>query len=801
MRSNSRRNIVRSVLMLGAAGVAAVATMQVGCSSAGTPTAPETTLTPQGPGGAEGHEGTIGMQLTLPGGEQINSVSWTITGPNGATTVVKTGMVNVGNSTKVNFQIGGIPAGTGYSITLSGSSADGTVTCAGSATFNASARATTSVNVVLQCTTPAPEAGTLQVSATTVNCATFNSLSVSPSETTVGNSVALSASANGPNASALTYAWSATSGSFDDPTSASPHFTCGASGTATLTLRVSDGPVPSTNSCDPSLSTTTTTVTCDGHLDQAAQLSTATKIKHVVVIFGENISYDHYFGTYPVAQNNSGEPSFVAAPDTPTSNSLATPLDPTHGFSPVSGVDLLNNNPNLNAANNNDAGVGAANPFRLSPAQAATNDQGHNYKPEQQADDNGLMDLFPEFTGTAGPPPGSPAVALSKGLVMAYYDGNELGTFWSLAQSYSMNDNSWSTVFGPSTPGAINLISGQTNGFLATNKALSSFSASHVVPDGNGGWTLIGDTDPLGDVCSTSSEQNSFTGRNVGDLLNAKGISWGWFEGGFDLTVTNANGTTGCARSTPQTVAGAASISADYIPHHAPFQYYPSTANLTHARPSSVAAIGKSVEADGVTADPANHQYDTHDFFDALSAGNLPAVVYLKAPGFQDGHAGYSNPTDEQNFVESVVTALQGSQEWASTALVVAYDDSDGWYDHQMPPIVNPSATVADALNGAGICNTGAQQNRAAPTTALLGGPLADGGAPAPAQGRCGYGTRQPLMVISPFAKHNFVDHTLTDQTSVLRLVEDNWLGSQRVQPGGSFDTIAGSMMNMFTGL
>jgi hypothetical protein len=79
-----------------------------------------------------------------------------------------------------------------------------------------------------------------------------------------------------------------------------------------------------------------------------------------------------------------------------------------------------------------------------------------------------------------------------------------------------------------------------------------------------------------------------------------------------------------------------------FLPHHQPFQYYASTANLTHARPSSLAAIGKSVGSDGATPEPANHQYDSHDFFEALAAGNLPAVVLLKAPAFQDGHAGYS---------------------------------------------------------------------------------------------------------------------------------------------------------------
>jgi phospholipase C len=65
--------------------------------------------------------------------------------------------------------------------------------------------------------------------------------------------------------------------------------------------------------------------------------------------------------------------------------------------------------------------------------------------------------------------------------------------------------------------------------------------------------------------------------------------------------------------------------------------------------------------------------------------------------------------------------------------------------------------------------------------------------------GRCGYGTRMPLLVVSPFAKQNFIDHTLTDQASVLRFIEDNWLAGQRVQPGASFDTIAGPIDNMFS--
>src|SRR6202012_229033 len=135
---------------------------------------------------------------------------------------------------------------------------------------------------------------------------------------------------------------------------------------------------------------------------------------------------------------------------------------------------------------------------------------------------------------------------------------------------------------------------------------------------------------------------------------------------------------------------------ADYIPHHQPFQYYTSTQNLKHTRPSSPSSVGTN-------GDPANHQYDTHDFYDAINAGNFPAVSFLKAPGYQDAHAGYSDPLDEQAWIVTVINFLQQSGYWADPAVVIAYDDSDGWYDHQMPPIVNQSNSPADVP---GFCGT-----------------------------------------------------------------------------------------------
>lgn len=728
-----------------------------------------------------GDVGQLGVALALAPGSSLGIVNYTITGPNN---FMKSGSFDVSHSSTLSATIGGLPAGMGYNITLSGTASDGATMCLGSATFDVMAHQTTAVTVHLTCHEPA-RTGSVSVNGTLNICPVADGVSATPAEVAVGSSLSLAVAAHDSDAgpAALSYQWTASAGVLTNAASTTPTFFCNAVGPAIVTVSVSDG--DSAPGCAASASVT---VTCSGHNDPAFAYATTTPIKHLVVIFGENVSYDHYFGTYPNAANPPGETPFPPS-TAPANNNLVAPLDPTTGFVPT-GANLLGMNPNLNPAN----GTGANNPFRLAAAQAWTNSQGHNYLPEQEAYDNGLMDLFPKFTGNAGPPPGAPPIATTKGLVMAYFDGNTLGTFWGLAQQYAMNDNSFSTNFGPSTPGAINLISGQTNGFdLAhVSKPPTMMAATHVVADGAGNFSLIGDTDPFGDVCSTAADQNLFVGQNIGDLLNTKKITWGWFNGGFDVTATNPNGTTGCKRSSPQTPVGA-TTPADYIPHHQPFMYYASTANMQHLRPSSLAAVGSSVETDGVTPEPANHQYDTTDFFATLAAGNMPAVTYLKAQAFQDGHPGNSNPIDEQNFVAKVYNTLLNSQEWTTTALIVMYDDSDGWYDHQASPIVNPSSTTADALNGAGVCNSGAQQGGPAPATPL------NGAAGVPAQGRCGYGTRQPLMVISPYAKKNYIDHTLTDQSSVLKFVEDNWLGGQRIQPGGSFDTIAGTIQNMFT--
>jgi len=551
---------------------------------------------------------------------------------------------------------------------------------------------------------------------------------------------------------------------------------------------------------------------------QATGRATATPIRHLVVIFQENVSFDHYFGTYPHAANTDGQP-FHAKPGTPSVNGLTS--------------TLLNANPN------------GVNPRRYSPANindVLTCDQDHNYNDEQRAFDGGKMDRFPQTVGngTFTSPEGNKCVA---GDVMNYYDGNTVTALWNYAQRFAMDDNSFGTTFGPSAPGAINLASGDTGGVdmthTANNPSVSTPVSPNgdITPDGTGGFSLTNDAQPYWDDCSTR-DAVAFSGKNIGDELNARHVSWGWFQGGFrpttsfadaaaatghagqptsafipdefkgqffqsvphasDQGICNAVTAVGAGLTSPlPTGTGQFGFKDDYIPHHEPFEYYASTANPHHLT-VPVSASGRDTLA-GLRSigtdtqhfvkgqpqfDTPNHQYDISDFdqlvaaiqHHVLSPSALPAVSFLKAPGFQDGHAAYSDPLDEQQFVVREINALQQTADWPTTAVIVAYDDSDGWYDHAFSGVTNPSASVADALTGTGMCGSG---------TPLAG-----------QNGRCGYGPRLPFLLISPWARRNAVDSTLTDQSSILRFIEDNWLHGRRIS--GSADALAGSLRGLF---
>lgn len=484
---------------------------------------------------------------------------------------------------------------------------------------------------------------------------------------------------------------------------------------------------------------------------------TTTPIKHLVVVFQENASFDHYFGTYPEAANPPGDPPFTSRPDTPTVNNLLP--------------SALNGNRDLRATNPN-----SAKPFRLDRSQFVTCSQSHSYRPEERAANLGRMDRFVQATDNSGCPLPRPVPGPQ---VMGYFDGNTVTALWNYAQHFALEDNAFGTTYGPSTPGALNLVAGRTTG------ATASPDDNSVVTQG----TVFGDPDPMTDDCADGARRASLSGTNVGDLLSQAGVSWGWFQGGFRPTGVSDQGIAACGASHLNlghpVPASETDSTPDYEAHHDPFQYFASTANPHHLPPSSVAAIGHD--------DQAQHQYDLTDFWAAAESGGLPAVSFLKARGYQDGHPGWpnSNPLDEQDFLVDTLNRLQRLPEWGDTAVVLLWDDSDGQYDHQFPPNVHFSGNVAlDTLYGVG---------KADSPQALMC--MAPPGQPAPPAEkvfpvRCGYGERLPLLVVSPYAQENVVDHTLVDQTSVLRFIEDNW-GLPRLGQG-SFDGEAGSLLGMF---
>jgi phospholipase C len=467
---------------------------------------------------------------------------------------------------------------------------------------------------------------------------------------------------------------------------------------------------------------------------------TKTPIKHLVVIFQENVSFDHYFATYPHAKPNANGSVYFgrAKDDTPRVNSLEA-------------AGLLTNNPN------------GVNPFRIDRSRPVTCDQDHVYGDEQYVFHGGLMDLFTStlpYTTPANKPFSCNDATVYSGFgapigpnsVMGYYDGNTVTAIWNYAQHFAMSDNFYGTSFGPSTPGLLNLLAGNTYGATLTHGSAAGSLAT-------GSSAVVGDPQPDGDICNSPSRTwVTMGGQSVGDLLNAAGLTWGSFMGGFSS----------CAASHLNVVGATVT---DYIPHHSYTQYWSSTRNVNHLPPSSPSMIGQT--------DQAKHEYDLSAFWTAVKDGNLPAVSFLKAPAYQDGHAGYSDPLDEQTFIVDTINALQKTKEWKETAVIVTYDDSDGWYDHAMGPIVNQSNVPEDRLLGASNCGT----------------PKAPAGGVAQ-NGRCGYGPRMPFLLVSPWAKVNYVDHRVIDQSSVTRFIEDNW-NLPRIG-GGSTDAIAGTINGMF---
>jgi acid phosphatase len=693
------------------------------------------------------------MQLTLPNGSQLSTISWTITGPNGASTVVQSGSVNVTNSQTINFTIGGIPAGSNYRIALTGTSTDNKVTCAGSATFSVTARKTTNVSVLMSCTSPGADAGSVAVSGTPFNCATVTSIGASPSEVILGAPVALSSLATGPNPSALTYSWSAPSGSFDNPNSPNPNFTCSVGGAVTLTLTVADGPVPSGGMCDPTLSTSTIAITCDVTALQ-------NDVTNIVVIYAENRSLDGLFGNFPGANGLSavvdamGNPTSAYVPQKDRDGmTVLSKLPQTWGGATAAGnptvVTQAQTDNVPNAPFPIETTFNAINGAPLLTTTDVTRDMAHRFFENQMEINGGTNDMFGAWLDSGG-------------LTMGHFDYSK-SALYQLAQQYVLADNFFEGAFGGSFLNHHYLICGcaptVSSSFVTTNKpslnvlgppnakgvaqlatnssspasALSgppSLQTGNIAPldyFGSGdGYRAVNTMQPpyqpSGNFPATGASDlryaNALAGNTlppqtqttIGDLLSARGISWAWYATSWTAAVTDGTqpaGSTHTVIYAPSTPRG----NPDFQAHHHPFNYYATFDPATQA-------VNRSA-----------HLKDYNDLISDISAGTLPAVSFYKPTGYVNQHPGYANVDDADAHIAGLVNALKASSKWSHMVIVVTYDEYGGQWDHVAPPRGD------------------------------LVGP----------------GTRIPAIIISPYAKSGTVDHTQYDTGSILRLISSRY--------------------------
>jgi phospholipase C len=458
-----------------------------------------------------------------------------------------------------------------------------------------------------------------------------------------------------------------------------------------------------------------TIVSASGAAGDGSGGETASPIKHTIILLQENISYDHYFGTYGHGANGIPGSSALSytngtqtwRPFAPTKLSGVTQnftCDVDHGY-----ADMIRM-----------ANQGAMNMYlQLGNDKIAPN-------PSTSA-------TCPKFETVPAPGAGVQALANS------YYSGTAgdpnapLQNYWKLASQYTLADNFFQGIYGPSTPGAEWLVAATAN--------------------------TVHDPNPVGDVCNDYPAGISPQAiPNLGQEASAHETSWGWFQGGFGTCV-------------PGTTNG-------YSAHHDPFQYFTSTADLTHQY-----AWDPRLDY----SQPNKHQRDLGVFYAALAgtpvAGQsvtpeLPSISWVKAPAPGDGHPAYSGPTQDDAFVGDLVSRLKASRYWKNTALFIAFDESGGWWDHVAPKDLG--GKFATLVNG--------QPN-------LSGCQYPGDGLPC---GEAGLGPRMPVLVISPFARKGYVDHSLLDTTSLTKWVEWNH-DLPPLGVWGNRDETAGSLKSAFT--
>ena len=444
----------------------------------------------------------------------------------------------------------------------------------------------------------------------------------------------------------------------------------------------------------------------------AGQRAALDRIEHVVVIYAENRSFDNLYGLFPGANgvSNATPAQYTQVDRDGTPLNTLPPVwkgkDPDPAFP--------RNLPNR--------------PFRIDapPVNLAlstkTRDLIHEFYRNQEQINGGRNDRFV-------------AASDAGGLAMGYYDGSTL-PMWKWAQEYTLADNYFMGAFGGSYLNHMWLICACTpvdrdapqnlraqvdeRGWLKTKPTspvsvmtgAGEFLGGEVTPDGYSVNTTQPPYQPSrvppakdGDPRFADPAKHSLppqTLKTIGDTLSAKGVSWAWYAGAWDEALKDGMQPPDAPRKVIATLAGGAPY---FVTHHHPFNYF---ARFAPGTP-----------------DREQHLKDASQMIAGIEKGDLPQVVFYKPTGILNQHPGYADILSGDAHVADLVAKIKASPLWASTAIIVTYDENGGFWDHVPPPKGD----------------------------------------------RFGPGTRVPAIIISPYARRGYVDHTAYDTTSILKFI------------------------------
>ena len=441
-------------------------------------------------------------------------------------------------------------------------------------------------------------------------------------------------------------------------------------------------------------------------------------IDTVVVIYAENRSFDHLYGSFPGAnglQNVTPANSVQRDRD----GTVLKELPPVWGNLTAKGITPVVTQEQTEYLPNKPFAIDDPNGFNTQLG-VVTHDLWHLFYQNQMQIDGGKNDKFAAF-------------ADSGGLVMGHYDGSKL-PLWPIAKQFVLADNFFQGAFGGSFLNHFQLACACTPVYPDANKSPAKDLIAVVDPDGvsltlapnspksalEGIPKFVNNGQITPDFYAINTMQPPYQPSNnkpapegdprfadpgkpntlppqhektIGDLLSEKGVSWAWYSGAWQATLDGNRGT-----PVP-----------NFQFHHQPFNYFAQFAPGTEARAQHLKDGGMN----GV------------EFIKAIDAGALPQVTFYKPQGNLNEHAGYADVLDGDNHLADVIAHLEKSSQWAHMLVVVTYDENGGFWDHVAPP-------KAD---------------------------------------RWGPGSRIPALIISPFAKKGTVDHTQYDTTSILRFI------------------------------